>query len=298
LHVSPVTLHLVYSSYLCLPSTEPHVVDVYRRLVDETCFDPELFWENYDWKLYDEPSSVFKGELQQIVPLFAVEDYNTPLLERIEHMAWNRQLYTSPRDIAHFLESESLEAAYAKSEDNRKRYLLRLALNQWGCNVGDGRRSTASEIWEEALQRLFAVGARFGVLCRQDSAENPEHEVMIEVIRHFVRPYAWENAARRGYPLEARDFLKGFQFLISRLKHLGIKLGKISSGTRLEIRCGEDFIWDHHRLDSWIPHPLSLYYDDGLSTWVVWDSAYEEYCGEFWDLLEHPERTIPGTWID
>jgi hypothetical protein len=50
--------------------------------------------------------------------------------------------------------------------------------------------------------------------------------------------------------------------------------------------------------DRWKPHIFSLYYDDDLSIWAMWDSMYEAYCGEFWDMIDHPERTMPGTWMD
>jgi hypothetical protein len=306
LHASPATLHLIYSSYFCLPSTEPRIVNLFRRFVDETNFDPELFWENFDWSLYSSASPVFPGELKNLFPSSTFEDPETPLLERIERMAWNRQLYCSPRDLAYVLNIDSLEAAYPRLKDHRKRYLLGLAFNQWGSMVGHHGAAKASGIWEETMQALFAAGAQFEVLCSQKAGEHPGNgkpgipgdEIVVELIRHFVRPYAWETASHRGYPLEVRDFLRGFQFLISRLKHLGIKLETISSYKRLEVRFGEDFTYDHYRPDPWIPLTLKLYYDDVLSTWVLWDSMYEEYCGEFWDLLQHPERKMPGTWFD
>jgi hypothetical protein len=273
--------------------------------VNETNFDSELFWETHNWNLYDEPSLVFTAELERIFPPDATEDPKTPLLERVEHMTGNRQLYASPRGLAHLLIVDSLEEVYSRLKDKQKCHLLRLALNQWGCNAGEGRIATASERWEETFQALFAAGARFKMLCSQDT-DNPASvvpsdlgdRVMIELIRHFVRPYAWENAAHRGYPLESRNFLKAFEFLMSRLKYLGMKLETLSPRKGLGIRFGEDFTWKYGKPDPWIPLTLSLYYDEASSTWVMWNSMYEEYCGDFWDLLDHPERMMPGTWVD
>lgn len=40
-------------------------------------------------------------------------------------------------------------------------------------------------------------------------------------------------------------------------------------------------------------------YGANPSDWHLWVAhAGDCYAGEFWDMLEHPERTLPGAWID
>jgi hypothetical protein len=148
------------------------------------------------------------------------------------------------------------------------------------------------------------------VLCSSNTEKDPnrstfakpEARLLIEVIRHFVRPCAWQQTKYHGGVVDARHTLRGFRHLIPRIQCLGINLESVQPRERLDIcfdedfmRSTSDFVTDDPCVD---PHTLSLYYDDGSSAWIVWSSTYEEYCGEFWDLLEHPERTMPGTWVD
>jgi hypothetical protein len=157
---------------------------------------------------------------------------------------------------------------------------------------------------------LFAAGAHFEVLCSQETEEEPdgstlpkpEARVLVEVIRHFVRPYAWQQTDYHGGLVDARDTLRGLRRLISSIQCLGINLERIQPRERLDI-CFDEcfmqssgaFVADDPCID---PHTLSLYYDSSSLAWMMWSSTYEGYCGEFWDLLERSERIMPGTWVD
>jgi hypothetical protein len=104
---------------------------------------------------------------------------------------------------------------------------------------------------------LFAAGAEFEVLCSRKTVEspdvsrpepeNPGSEAMAELIRQFVRPYAFRHwAFSTGWGgfnndlVNAQDTLRGVQFLISRIKFLGIKLETVLSCRRLELRFDND----------------------------------------------------------
>jgi hypothetical protein len=279
----------------------------FSRLLVNADSDPELFWKNLDRNGYAAPSMPFEAALKTILPLDTVEYPTFTMIERLECLTKMIGPHDSPETLAYYLGIESCETAYPALEDSPKRELTRLAINHWGYssawNKGD-------RVWEQTLRALFTAGAKLGVLRSQETEDNPdvsrygkpEDRDLVELIRHFVVPFSFHRALMHGGLVEARDTLKGFQHLVSRTDCIGIELGTSQPSGRFDI-CFDEVLmrssYRIHRTDPFIdPHTLSLYYDDSLSTWVMWNSMYEEYCGEFWDLLEHPERTMPGTWVD
>lgn len=218
----------------------------------------------------------------------------------------------SPQHVANYLGIESFEAAYSTLNEKSKRGLIHGVLHMWGCY--SAKADIISEEWENTLQRLFSQGASFELLC--DGSRQKERpirgekgargdEVVIEVIRHFVAPYAyvraWLTDRSPSIKYNTQRFVEGFGYFISKTKHLGMRLERKSSCKRFEMWIDDDFVeWtgaahpDNRESEA---HTVNLYYDDDLSAWVMWDSMYETYCGEFWNLIDHPERTMPGTWI-
>jgi hypothetical protein len=280
-------------------------MDFFRLLVDETDLDPELFWNSL--RDVSMPSVPFEAALKVIFPMDTMEYPTFRMIERLDHLTKTSEHLISPRSLANYLGIESIEAAYPTLEESIKREITRVAINRWGHSAGMG---LSSDAWEQTLRALYVAGFKLEVLHSQDSEGDPnvsghgmsEIHGVAEMIRHFVGPYAWGRAGPPKRLLEARDTLEGFRYLVPRTDYLGIRLETGRHCGRLEICFDEDFRrWPYRRhgdgpcID---PHTLSLYYDDTLSTWVMWNPMYEEYCGEFWDLLEHPERTMPGTWVD
>jgi hypothetical protein len=284
-------------------------LDLFKVFVDESHLDSELFWENYSRSVSKPPTPVCEDKLERIFPLDTTEYPRFTTAERLQFVVSGRQRYISPRDLAVYLNIESLEAAYPAFEDKMKYDLLRVALNQWAYSLGWLGEETLVEEWEGAFRALFAAGAQLEVLCSQETEEKPDERfakpkarVLLEVIRHFVRPYAWHKTDHHGGLVDARDTLKGLRHLTSRIRYLGMELETIQPRERLDIcfdekfmRSSGDFVTGDPCID---PHTLSLYYDDGSSAWMLWCSTYENYCGEFWDLLEHPAMMLPGTWVD
>lgn len=279
-------------------------MDFLRLLVGEMELDPESFWETYRQDICLETSPRTEHELKRIFPLVSKEYPTLKIADKLDYIIQTRRSCISPRNLAVYLDIESFEVAYPMLEESLQGDLLRLVIMQWGFYTAS---VTSGEEWVELLRALIAAGAKLDTLCSQRAEENPGwpkyrkpgDEVVVELIRHSIGPY---TRAFPVYVFEYQDSLQGVRRLIARMEYLGIKLETVQPCKMHEISVDADFLWLHRTasvLEPYIePHTLSLYYDDKLSTWVMWDSTYEGYCGDFWDLLEHPEQVMPGTWID
>lgn len=280
---------------------------IFRMLGDEVDLDVYLFWQAFQGPRGRTCSSAIEPELRRRFPL---DTLDFPAITVARRLRDTRRFPCtfSPQEVAEYLGMESFEVAYTMSSDDTKRDLLCVALNKWGYSVGE--RDAASEKWEKTVQGLFALGASFRLLVRiGEKEETPEgtrrglveDEAVVEVIRHFVVQYFWSKIDF-DLPIVIRDFIDGFEYLISRSEYLGLELGASSPCRRFELCFDYEFMFPDDILDEeddwWKPYSFSLYYDNKSSTWVMWDSMFEAYCGEFWDLIDHPERMMPGTWVD
>lgn len=42
---------------------------------------------------------------------------------------------------------------------------------------------------------------------------------------------------------------------------------------------------------------IAVTYGPQVEDWDVWFSnPFDEWAGEFWDMIDHPERAMPGAW--
>ena len=282
------------------PSTDIRDDDVFRMLGDEANLDVDLFLQEYQERRYKRTcSSTFEIELRRRYPLHTLEVPTMTVADRLQDIIYSQRAF-GRQNVADYLGFESFEIAYLMSDDNTKRDFLRLALNKWGsCS---GRKDAASKEWENIIRQLFALGARFELLGHVEEKEaSPEvvqggiirDEAVVEVIRQLVVEYFWGKMDLHICQGSVRDLVHGFEYFVSKTESHGIKLGASLSCRRFEVCLDSKFMVAEHGW--WIPHEVSLFYDDGLSSWVMWDSTYETYCGEFWDMIDHPERTMPGT---
>jgi hypothetical protein len=282
-------------------------MDFLRLLVGEMELDPESFWETYRQHVDLATSPRIEPELKRIFPLGLMEYPTFTIAEKLDYIIWTRRSCISPQDLAVYLDIESIEVIFPRLDECLRGDLLRVLIMQWGLHTAS---VNSGEEWGETLRELIAAGAKLNMLCSQkpedipdrSNQRNPGDEVVVEMIRHSIGPYTWASADFSVRVFEARDSLQGVRRLISRMEYLGIKLETVQPCKMHEISVDADFLWLHRTgsvLEPYIePHTLSLYYDDKLSTWVIWDSTYEGCCGDFWDSLENPERVMPGTWVN
>jgi len=301
-------LNTGYSSRIFATSSDVWNLEIFRLLMDGIDLDSELFWDNYD-SLGDTFSPAFERALERVFPLYTMEYPKSTVAGRLRYTKDRCMDLVSPRDLAIYLDFESLEAAYSTLEDRLRPDLLRVALRQWVYSLAWSEQATLCEEWENILQSLFAAGARREWLCSGGTEEvkggsesvGSEDKARAEVIRS-VGQFDWAKPDHSEDFLEPRDLLKSFQCLVSRTERLGIKLETFESCRRLEMHLDDDNLWPVFGLFRTFTYldsrTLSLYYEDDTSTWVIWNSMYEEYCGEFWALLENPGSTIPGAWVE
>lgn len=96
---------------------------------------------------------------------------------------------------------------------------------------------------------------------------------------------------------------KGLNYYISELMLFGIDMATIidieretparNKERRRLGRC-------HHLMRNWYIYDI-LAIDYGLKPedWHMWlSNPLDEWAGEFWDMIDHPERAIPGAWED
>lgn len=280
--------------------------DVFQTLGNELNQDADFVWK----RVFQEPcimtcSATMEKQLRCSFLLDTLEFPTITMASRLRDMLFC-QYSRSPQVLASYLGTESLETTYVILDNEAKRDLLRAAIHQWGiCSnvtihqwgILSEKMKVESEEWDNTMRGLFALGARFELLgSGEEDSERPE-----EVKGGIIGPYVWSRWMDSLHVFRdiVDNFIHGFEIFISKTKCLGIELEASPTCRRFEFCLDSDFIWstDTFCNDEWYwePHRFSLYYDDDLSTWVMWDSMYEAYCGEFWDMIDHPEIMMPGT---
>lgn len=287
--------------------------DVFRILGNQEDLEVDSFWPmfrgppTFRGTIGMTCSAKLEEQLKRRYPLDTLDYPTITMAHRSREIKYYMYSCT-PREVANYLGFESFEIAYPTLGDESKRELIRIALNRWG--FSSGIRDTTSDEWQNTLRRLFALGARLEMLGSGDEKEErlggaeegvERDEAVVQVLRLFVLEYFLAKIGELRYYYRGRDVAEGFECFLSKTERLGIKLGASSSCKRFEICIDDGFVYLMN-LDAedccWEPHDFGLHYDEDLLTWVMWDLTYEKYCGEFWDLIDHPERTMPGTWVD
>lgn len=159
------------------------------------------------------------------------------------------------------------------------------------------RLGTIEEIeeWRNVLQQIISSGI---------SLTKPVlyHDCQVAPIQEFLTGYIWTAQSKRGDVKDQRlqhqclcqqgflDLAKELQIAGLDLKRCSLKAG--SSWKNMSLR-GQ---WFCFRVLSFQQGPLPEDWSLVLSD--MHDEFAHECCGDFWDMIEHPERAIPGAWCE
>jgi len=169
-------------------------------------------------------------------------------------------------------------------------------------------RCCSSESQSSLLASIMVRAVRAGLspFLRQDVGADMEESLL----HHFVGRVANYWVPRQGSKRQSQqqevyeDVEQALRQWVSIMKQGGINLSEYAAHEQCN-QAGWREIW----YPVWIETPF-LYWEErlpilGLSCgstpdeWYFWwDHPGDEFAGEFWDMLEHPERAMPGAWSD
>ncbi|KAK5111287.1 hypothetical protein LTR85_012182 [Meristemomyces frigidus] len=112
-----------------------------------------------------------------------------------------------------------------------------------------------------------------------------------------VSCYPWQIYTQLYSVLDA-----ALQEYIRTLQRAGVDLEEYGM---VESSCDADwlgetcYLYSGDGLPRWYSKTFGLSYGPQPQDWHFWwQHPGDEYAGEFWDMIDHPERTIPGAWDD
>lgn len=128
----------------------------------------------------------------------------------------------------------------------------------------------------------------------------PEVDFLCFFIYYFARAKRRELEYRRW---RVKEFMNGAQeglnHYVSELMLLGINMATIIDVERKVLARHGKKNYPRRLYHNGEPYKI-IAIDYGLKAddWYLWlSNPLDEWAGEFWDMIDHPERAIPGAWI-
>lgn len=224
-----------------------------------------------------------------------------------------------PSDFDALLGLPLLDSVGQLSRDCRSRLITSMAgTYAISCICGDG---TAAQEWRELLSEANSRGVDFHCSCCLISsttvARPPRHSFLDLFLSQYANKHdMWENVevGRLNRPfvdigmkrsekvqnLHA-TLQRGMKRLLDDLLDAGVDLLDFGSSQRcmpdLSI-CNMGWI-TVFGAPACMMRIIGFTYGSSSSDWHIWVSnPLDEWAGEFWEMIEHPERAIPVSWHD
>jgi len=124
--------------------------------------------------------------------------------------------------------------------------------------------------------------------------------------RHFDRPHNLERYINLVSTLKCSELL---HFWLKQLKASGVDLIRYGEEENRALESPsarrEYTYWDYHKAEPWVDDRwlearlIHFTYGPDPEDWRFWLApVMEDYFIEFWEMIDHPERAIPGAWPD
>lgn len=222
--------------------------------------------------------------------------------------------YTSPLELKAWIGSETWERTWDKCNVNTRSRLLRLMFASYGrsINVLASVSKSAPEYescskhvqdWYDLIKTLIENAMKLG----EDMYDACGASSMMAFIHGFCYRLRQAYRSSSGIPT-LQVALTAFAKAIERLGVSLIYVGQIEQAV-IEAHAREwgDITWYTGKwvTESWDPDGtddscirlIGFEYGEKVEDWRFWLSDdFDEWAAEFWDMIEHPERAIPGAW--
>lgn len=197
---------------------------------------------------------------------------------------------TDPLCIRACLSREYIQETFANWDTREKVKLLKYAFPALAEKLALGLEKDIDEA-RLFLKDMHMTNSLINTLAEVDS------------LQLFVNCYSLESySGRKWWRWRVKKYMnaaqEGLNHYVSELMLLGIDMATVIDIERKVLAIATEKsiprgIWHHGKMFKIIAIDYGLKADD----WYLWlSSPLDEWAGEFWDMIDHPERAIPRAW--
>lgn len=200
--------------------------------------------------------------------------------------------WTSPQCMRACLSREYIQEKFASWDTEEKVKLIEYAFASLALQSARGLKKGIKEA-RLFLKDMHMTNSLINTLPEADPLRLFIHCYVGQKVRHSCsrrwRDEKHMNAAQEGLNL-----------YISEMMLLGINMATVIDIERKVLARQEEEsvtrgIWNDGK-----PYKIiAIDYGPKADDWYLWlSNPLDEWAGEFWDMVDHPERAVPGAWIE